>query len=101
LCHLAQATHIKGFDIPLRPLPELITLHEQICAISRPPDMPPARVLGIAVNTSPLVTDAEAQDYLTAITQQTGLPASDPVRFGVVPLWHAVQQALANVNAVS
>jgi uncharacterized NAD-dependent epimerase/dehydratase family protein len=92
VCHLAHATHIKGYPhVAIQPLPQLVTLYEQACQWSRPAGLPPAKVLGFSVNTSPIATDAEATAYLAQITQGTGLPATDPVRFGVTPLWQAVQ----------
>jgi uncharacterized NAD-dependent epimerase/dehydratase family protein len=78
LCHRAGSTHIDDYPgVPIRPLPELAALYE---AATSWVDHP-ARVRAIAVNTRGL-DDAAAQEELARVTAETGLPASDPVRFG-------------------
>jgi uncharacterized NAD-dependent epimerase/dehydratase family protein len=75
---------------PIPPLSELVELHERTALLSRP-----ARVAGIALNTRGL-DDAEAAAAVEAAEAETGLPATDPVRFGAGPLVEAV---LAQVPA--
>lgn len=46
---------------------------------------PRARVTGISINTSHL-EDAKARQLIDATASETGLPCSDPIRFGVEPI---------------
>lgn len=78
LCHRAGATDIDDYPgVPIRPLPELIATYE---AATSWVDHP-AKVRAIAVNTRGLDDDA-ARAELRRVSAETGLPASDPVRFG-------------------
>jgi uncharacterized NAD-dependent epimerase/dehydratase family protein len=52
----------------------------------------PAKVVAIALNTSPVGED-EARAAIAAAEQETGLPADDPVRFGAGRLLEAVLNA--------
>jgi uncharacterized NAD-dependent epimerase/dehydratase family protein len=84
LCHDLERETIKGFEregLPLRSLPELIGIYEDAASWRHPPGFPRARVVGIAVKTSPF-EDWYAADQLAEIERQTGLPAVDPVREG-------------------
>jgi uncharacterized NAD-dependent epimerase/dehydratase family protein len=93
LCHRAGDTHVRHYTVPIPPLPEVIALVEQVCNASRPKGMAPARVLGIAANTSQL-TPLAADTWCQQIRVETGLPVNDPVRHGVTNLWQACQLAL-------
>jgi uncharacterized NAD-dependent epimerase/dehydratase family protein len=96
LCHRAGATEIEGY--PGHPLPsllELVELHERIALPLRP-----ARVACLALNTAGLDDDA-ARAAIAAATEETGLPADDPVRFGAGPTLDAVLTAFeAQASAV-
>ncbi|MDQ3209412.1 MAG: NAD-dependent epimerase/dehydratase family protein, partial [Gemmatimonadota bacterium] len=50
----------------------------------------PTRVIGISLNTYDL-GDEEARRACEAATRETGLPATDPVRFDASPLLEAVR----------
>ena len=77
LCHVAGATEIEGYPgHPLPSLRELVELHERISLSLRP-----ARVAAIALNTRGL-SEEEARAAAKEATDETGLPADDPVRFG-------------------
>ncbi|HEV2249883.1 MAG TPA: DUF1611 domain-containing protein [Candidatus Limnocylindria bacterium] len=81
LCHDAARTDVKGFPgLPLRSLRELVTLYEGAALWSRPAG---ARVpvVAVALNTSALDDAAAARAAATA-SEDTGLPAADPVREG-------------------
>ena len=81
LCHDAARTEVKGFPgLPLRPLAELVTLYEDAATWSRGPG---ARVpvVAVALNTNALDRTAAARAVRLA-TEDTGLPAADPVREG-------------------
>ena len=85
LCHVAGATEIEGYPgYPLPSLRELIELHERISLPLRP-----ARVAAIALNTRDL-NDDEARAAARSVTEETGLPADDPVRFGAGTVLDAV-----------
>jgi uncharacterized NAD-dependent epimerase/dehydratase family protein len=77
LCHRAGATDIDdypGTKIP--PLPELIATYEAAAGWVRP-----ARVRAIALNTRGLDDDAVHAE-INRVGNETGLPVTDPVRFG-------------------
>jgi uncharacterized NAD-dependent epimerase/dehydratase family protein len=85
LCHRAGAEVVEGYpDHPLPSLAELVELHERASLPLRP-----AKVAGIALNTSGL-TDEDARAAAAAARADTGLPADDPVRFGGDTLLDAV-----------
>ncbi|HET6695059.1 MAG TPA: DUF1611 domain-containing protein [Gaiellaceae bacterium] len=85
LVHRAGDVEIEGVPgHPIPPLPQLVSLYEQLALPVRP-----APVAAIAVNTGRL-SDDEARDAVAAIAGETGLPAHDPVRFGPDDLLDAV-----------
>lgn len=88
LCHDASRTALKGpadmIASPMRSLTELIRDNETAAAWVRP-----APVIALALNTRTL-SDADARAAVAAATRETGLPATDPVRFGAGPLADAV-----------
>jgi uncharacterized NAD-dependent epimerase/dehydratase family protein len=49
----------------------------------------PARVAGIALNTFHL-SPTEAQQAIEQTAEETGLPCTDPIRFGAEPLLEAI-----------
>jgi uncharacterized NAD-dependent epimerase/dehydratase family protein len=85
LCHKAGETVVDGDErYPIPPLSELVDLHERISLLSRR-----ARVLAIALNTRDL-DDAAARRAIDDAEAETGLPATDPVRFGAARLVDAL-----------
>jgi len=94
LCHQAGREQVRApgkaaaaDDPVIPPLDELVRVYESAAGWVHP-----ARVLGIAVNTADLDENA-ARASLERTRHQTGLPTTDPVRFGVGPLVEAVEQA--------
>lgn len=79
MCHEPTRTHMRG--LPHYPLPDL-KLCMQANLEAAHLINPAARFVGIAVNTSKQ-SETTAQDLLKALEDQHGLPATDPVRFGV------------------
>lgn len=77
-------THISGYPVPIPPLPELIRVYEQAAGWVKP-----ARVVGIALNTRDL-TEQETRQAIARAEAETGLPATDPVKFGGEILVRAV-----------
>ncbi len=86
LCHAAGATEIEGSPgHPIPPLAELIDLHERVSLPARK-----ATVACIAVNTASIAHDDGARRAIAEITEETRLPADDPVRFGAQRLLDAL-----------
>ncbi len=89
LVHRAGDTEIEGVPghvIP--PLPDLVDLYERLALPARP-----AGVAAIALNTGRLGEEA-ARKAVAAVTEETGLPTDDPVRFGPDRLLEAVLAGL-------
>jgi uncharacterized NAD-dependent epimerase/dehydratase family protein len=85
LCHRAGATVLDDYpETPIPPLPDLVGLYERLAGAVRP-----ARVAAIALNTRGLDDDA-AHAAIAAASDDTGLPAGDPVRFGAGEMLDAV-----------
>ena len=90
LCHHAGRTHIHGYDTPIPPLSQVRAIYETAAAWLKP-----APTVAVALNTYGL-SDAEARAAVEATKRETGLPTSDPVRFGCDPLLDAL---LASVGS--
>src|SRR4051812_2506716 len=91
LCHQSSREFIGDYRpeawLKIPPLSEYIRLYETIgCAVH------PTKVIGISLNTYDMSEDA-ARRACQAATRETGLPATDPVRFDSAPLVDAVRQA--------
>jgi len=89
LCHQATREYIGDYHgqapwVRIPPLPEVIALYERAAAPVRP-----ARVIGIALNTFDL-DERAARAALARAADATGLPVTDPVRFGPDALAEAV-----------
>jgi D-glutamate N-acetyltransferase len=89
LCHEAGTTQIEGCPgHPIPPLRELVELHERMSLPARK-----TQVAAVALNTRRL-DEREARAAATAVEDEVGLPADDPVRFGADRLLDAVLAAL-------
>lgn len=84
LCHQANRTHIHDYDVRIPPLARMREIYEEAAGWLKP-----ARVVAVAVNTYGLPENA-ARAAVAAVERETGLPASDPVRFGAGPLLDAL-----------
>jgi len=88
LCHHPGRTHLRLAAAPgAFPLPSLAELVEAYERMSR--WIRPAAVAGIALNTLGLA-ESRARDACEDAARETGLPATDPVRFGAEPLAEAL-----------
>ena len=91
LCHEATRTRIRSdgaYDFVRMPsLTEAIRMNEAMLEPLRP-----ARVIGISLKTTEL-PEAEARLAVQRAEEETGLPATDPVRFGPEPLVRAILKA--------
>lgn len=99
LCHRQSRRLIGEYhpDDAWRVIPSLrdmARMYEEAAAWVRP-----APVIGVALNTQGLA-DAEARAAVAAAARETGLPATDPVRFGPGPLVEAVAAAAARREKV-
>jgi len=90
LCHRAGASEIEGSPgHPIPPLRELVELYQRMALPRRP-----SRVVALALNTVGM-DDGTARGAIEAASDETGLPAADPVREGADGLLDAVLAALA------
>ncbi|MEB3184345.1 MAG: DUF1611 domain-containing protein, partial [Cyanobacteriota bacterium] len=89
LVHRAGQRHSKGLpDLLLPPLGELIAACEALAALARPDGQRP-RVRAVALNTA-LLSEPEARQAIERTGRDTGLPCTDPVRFGAGELLSAL-----------
>lgn len=92
LCHQAGRTHVRVADAA--PAPRIRSLSELVRDNERAASwMHPARVLGVALNTMTL-NEGEARRAVEHAGQLTGLPVTDPLRFGAEALAIAVTRRL-------
>jgi uncharacterized NAD-dependent epimerase/dehydratase family protein len=95
LCHAAGTDEIEGCPgHPIPPLAELVELYEHTSLPARR-----ARVVALALNTAGL-EEGQARAAVAAATEETGLPAGDPVRFGAGELLEAVLAGLRERHSV-
>jgi uncharacterized NAD-dependent epimerase/dehydratase family protein len=88
LAHRVGHEHIGRLPwARIPPLSEVIPLYEAVAAAGGV--FPAAKVVGIALHC-PDMEDADARRHLSAVTEETGLPATDVVRFGAEPLLDAL-----------
>ena len=84
----ADASEEKIMGLTPRPEPtRIIRLYEEVAALVKP-----APVVAVSVNTKGL-TDKEAEEFVSKISLETGLPAADPFRSPVAPIMEAVLAA--------
>lgn len=95
LCHQSSREYIGDYRqaawLRIPPLTEYIRLYETMGSAVHP-----TRVIAISLNTYDL-GDAEARRACEDAARETGLPATDPVRFDPAPLIEAVAAARAAV----
>ncbi len=89
LCHQATREYIGDYHgrepwVKIPSYLELIDIHERA---ARP--VHPTKVIGICLNTYDMA-EAAARDAIAHAAEETGLPATDPVRFDSGPLVEAV-----------
>ena len=84
-CPFSYGNHYQWMRLPT--VPEMIRICEGAIAPLRE-----SPVIGIALNTWDL-SDADARDAVRRTEDETGLPATDPVRFDPAPLADAILAA--------
>jgi len=79
LCHVAGRTAVHGYEATaIPPVDEYADLYERVAA--------PVREAGVVagmINTQSLADDAAAREAIEEYAAGLGVPATDPVRFGV------------------
>jgi uncharacterized NAD-dependent epimerase/dehydratase family protein len=94
LCHQPSRTTIYNHPwVPLPRLADLVRMHESAAAPLRP-----APVVAVALNTFDL-DDAAAKAAIAAAECETGLPATDAVRFDPAPIVDAIERFHAGRTA--
>ena len=92
-CHKAGTTEIEGYNHCLFPsLNRMIQLNEDTVSWVRPEQ--PSKVVGLALMTFGL-NEQEARDTLKQVEDETGLPATDVMRFGAGVLMDALSRHFA------
>lgn len=91
LVHRAGQVHVRNFPhVLIPPLPEVIRLYEAVAGAGGA--FAPVPVVAIALNTRDL-DEERARDAIAQTTSETGLPCTDPVRFGAGVLLDAVMKS--------
>ena len=92
-CHKAGATSIEGYtNCPMPSLKRMIELNEDTVSWVRPER--PCKVVGLSIMTIGL-SEREALDALKQSEDETGLPATDVIRFGAGVLIDALNKYFA------
>jgi uncharacterized NAD-dependent epimerase/dehydratase family protein len=86
MCTQPSRTAINNHPwVKIPPLAEFIALHQRVLEPLRP-----SKTIAIALNTYDLSEQA-ARDAIARAEDETGLPATDPVRFDAVPIVDAIE----------
>jgi uncharacterized NAD-dependent epimerase/dehydratase family protein len=93
VCHEPTRRTMRGVDFALPTIREVI---EATLACGRLTN-PEIRCVGLAVNTAALGQE-EARRYLDELGEAEGLPASDPVRFGVEAIVRNLKEAFSGAG---
>jgi uncharacterized NAD-dependent epimerase/dehydratase family protein len=96
LCHQVTRTHIGDYHgrepwVPIPSYNELIEIYE-----SAAEPVHPTQVIGICLNTYDM-EEAAAREACERAAEETGLPATDPVRFESDALVEAIIGARATI----
>ncbi|GAB1540649.1 DUF1611 domain-containing protein [Scytonema sp. NUACC21] len=87
LVHQAGKTEVSSGGVLIPPLSEVVQLYEAVARAGGA--FAPVPVVGISLNTRQL-DETAAKDAIAQVESQTGLPCTDPVRFGAAKLLDAV-----------
>ncbi len=82
LCHEPNRPHMRG--LKGRPMPDLAECLEENLRVAKVTS-PDVQAVGVALNTSRLPAE-EARRTCEQVSQQLGLPCTDPIRDGVAPI---------------
>ncbi|MDD7910405.1 DUF1611 domain-containing protein [Pseudovibrio exalbescens] len=81
VCHEPTRTKMRGVECPLPTIQQVIDATMTLGKLTNPG----IRCIGIAVNTAAL-DEKEAKEYVSKLSREYNLPATDPIRFGVEPI---------------
>lgn len=87
LCHQPTRTEIRRLTFPIPPLQRVRQIYEEAASW-----IAPGKVVAVALNTYDL-DDAAAKDAIKKAEAETGLPATDVIRYGVDKIYDAVIKA--------
>ena len=80
LCHIARNDSLRSLEnIKIPDLKKFIKLNEELASVIG--TYPDTKVIGIALNTL-LMTDEVAKEFIKKTEEETGLPATDVIRYG-------------------
>ena len=85
-CHQPSRDTVARYTVPLPSLTEMIAHYETLAA-----PIKPAKVIGLALNCFDL-SENEAREAIIKAEAETGLPATDVVRFGADKLVNVIQK---------
>jgi len=83
LCHVPTRKKLRYTDIDIPDMGKMIRMHEEIASIVNK-----CKVVGVALNCHDL-SNEDAKIVIKNVEAKTGLPATDPVKFGVEKLLNA------------
>ncbi len=86
ICHEPTRAHMRG--LPEYKLPSIEAVRDMALALARVAN-PACVAVGVSINTQHM-SEAEAKAYLADVEARTGLPATDPFRFGAGKLVDAM-----------
>jgi len=86
ICHEPTRKHMRG--LPEHTLPSIEAVRDMALALARVAN-PACVAVGVSINTQAM-SEADAKAYLAEVEQRTGLPATDPFRFGAGKLVDAM-----------
>jgi uncharacterized NAD-dependent epimerase/dehydratase family protein len=96
LVHRAGQTHIRHHPhISIPPLSQVIPLYESLAGTAG--TFTAAKVVAISLNTHGL-DGAAAQAAIATTQRETGLPCTDPIRFGAEPILEAILATSINAQ---
>ena len=84
LVHNPSRPCVKGTEFPITPYPKLIEIYERMAEPFRS-----AKVVAVALNTSAM-NEADAQQAIAKAEADSGLPATDAVRYGADKIFDAI-----------
>jgi uncharacterized NAD-dependent epimerase/dehydratase family protein len=84
LCHQPSRTEIRRYTHPIPPLKTVLRGYEEAASWLRP-----SKVVGVALNTYDL-DEAAAKDAVKRVEDELGIPATDPIRYGVANILEAI-----------
>ena len=86
LCHQPGRSYLRHTRIPVPPLSDTVSMHEALLS-----PISPSKVVGISLNCADL-SEQEAKREIERVEEETGLPATDSVRFGAGRLMDALAE---------